>query len=207
MIMKAEFRYNPHKGDGWKGCRFETWADDDGKSFVVKNRRGTNLAFGNFPHETEWIEVEESAKFAMQAFIDADGKDFWLGATWGTYKVESDSFSLGNCFVNRSETTYNDGLDPKGMRPEKIDFPLGSVSISQKAFEFCRKEQINYHTYFARHAKGDFGSCDAFKAERALLAYMFGKAIVSCYDVGPGQLWIVTEADRSSTRIMLPSEY
>jgi len=37
-----------------------------------------------------------------------NGKKYWLGACWGVYEVESDTFSLGNCFVYRYDTIFND---------------------------------------------------------------------------------------------------
>jgi hypothetical protein len=37
-----------------------------------------------------------------------NGKQYWLGATWGTYHAESDTFILGNCFVRRYETIFAD---------------------------------------------------------------------------------------------------
>jgi len=34
-----------------------------------------------------------------------------------------------------------------------------------------------------------------------------GFRLVSSYLVGDGRIWIITEADRSSTLLLLPSEY
>jgi hypothetical protein len=59
-----------------------------------------------------------------------------------------------------------------------------------------------------RHAAGDWGDLDAHdrcENERALKT---GARLFSSYAVGPqNKLWIITEADRSSTTILLPSEY
>jgi hypothetical protein len=60
-----------------------------------------------------------------------------------------------------------------------------------------------------RHASGDWGEVppeDARENERSL---KYGFRIVSSYSVGgPGErVWIITEADRSSTCLLLPTEY
>ncbi len=36
-----------------------------------------------------------------------DGERYWLGATWGVYDEDSDTFNLGNCFVYRANTWFS----------------------------------------------------------------------------------------------------
>lgn len=62
-----------------------------------------------------------------------------------------------------------------------------------------------------RHSSGDWGEvcvADARENERALKT---GLRVLSVYEVNPcgasRRVWIITEADRSSTTILLPSEY
>jgi len=58
-----------------------------------------------------------------------------------------------------------------------------------------------------RHASGDWGDlCDEDKHtnDRAI---MRGGRLLSCYKSEKGPLWIITEADRSATTLLLPSEY
>lgn len=66
----------------------------------------------------------------------------------------------------------------------------------------------------ARHRCGDWGQVckeDANANEQALRC---GARIISCYHLparipggGSERIWIITEADRSSTTILLPEEY
>ncbi len=60
----------------------------------------------------------------------------------------------------------------------------------------------------ARHAVGDWGDIteeDRRENERAVAA---GCRLLSAYTLRDGtRIWIITEADRSSTTILLPGEY
>lgn len=59
----------------------------------------------------------------------------------------------------------------------------------------------------ARHHTGDWGDvgkADAKANERALKT---GERLLSAYTVDGTKLWIITEADRSVTTILLPDEY
>jgi len=58
-----------------------------------------------------------------------------------------------------------------------------------------------------RHFAGDCGEMceeDVLANERALRD---GERIFSSYDTEFGKLWIITEADRSATTVLFPSEY
>lgn len=59
-----------------------------------------------------------------------------------------------------------------------------------------------------RHVAGDWGDvCDDDKAanEQALI---YGERLLSAYKTPDGtKFWIITEADRSATTILLPDEY
>jgi len=58
-----------------------------------------------------------------------------------------------------------------------------------------------------RHRSGDWGECcaeDAAENERAL---DMGTRLMSVYQVHGRTLWVITEADRSVTTILLPTEY
>ena len=58
-----------------------------------------------------------------------------------------------------------------------------------------------------RHAARDWGDLDPEdKASNDLGVEKEGR-LLSSYNIGDKQLWIVTEADRSVTTLLLPSEY
>lgn len=58
-----------------------------------------------------------------------------------------------------------------------------------------------------RHASGDWGTvCEEDAAENDS-ALAFGYRILSAYETEHGKVWIITEADRSATTVLLPEEY
>ena len=59
----------------------------------------------------------------------------------------------------------------------------------------------------ARHQSGDFGmvSAEDWKANEAAIEQ--GWRVFSSYPLGEGEIWIITEADRSLTTLLLPEEY
>jgi hypothetical protein len=58
-----------------------------------------------------------------------------------------------------------------------------------------------------RHQRGDFGTVGAEDTQANEDAIVHGSRILSSYLVGGERLWIITEADRSSTTLLLPEEY
>jgi len=61
--------------------------------------------------------------------------------------------------------------------------------------------------YLARHATGDWGDLCAFDRRQNERALRVGERIFSSYESPAGKVWIITEADRSITTILLPEDY
>ena len=63
-------------------------------------------------------------------------------------------------------------------------------------------------TCMARHARGDWGTVDAEDKAENDLSVTRHLRLLSAYEspLHP-KLWIITEADRSSTTVLFPSEY
>ena len=62
--------------------------------------------------------------------------------------------------------------------------------------------------FLSRHLRGDWGDlCPEDKTENEL-SLKYGLRLLSSYPItGRGKLWIITEADRSLTTLLLPEEY
>ena len=59
-----------------------------------------------------------------------------------------------------------------------------------------------------RHRTGDWGEVDAEDWAANGEAVIQGERVLSAYTLKDGvRLWIITEADRAATTILLPSEY
>lgn len=62
--------------------------------------------------------------------------------------------------------------------------------------------------YVRRHAWGDWGDVSAEDAHANERALEEGSRVFSAYALATGErLWIITEADRTSTTVLLPEEY
>jgi hypothetical protein len=62
--------------------------------------------------------------------------------------------------------------------------------------------------YLARHLSGDWGDVDAEDARENELSLKHSWRLLSAYTLKSGtKIWVITEADRSSTCILLPEEY
>ena len=85
--------------------------------------------------------------------------------------------------------------------------PLGKVVATPGALNLLRKSGEHPFDYLARHATGDWGALCAFDRRQNEIALIDGYRIFSSYEVPAGRVWIITEADRSVTTILLPEEY
>lgn len=87
-------------------------------------------------------------------------------------------------------------------------FPLGEVVGTPGALEALARAGQEPDFFLDKHASGDWGDVDAEDAAENELSLKKGFRILSAYKTLLGEkLWIITEADRSSTCILLPEEY
>ena len=86
-------------------------------------------------------------------------------------------------------------------------FPLGGVLATPGALEALRAVGKDPLRLLGRHASGDWGQLDAHDRRENGLALKHGRRLLSSYPVGEGRVWVITEADRSVTTILLPEEY
>src|SRR5215470_563946 len=62
--------------------------------------------------------------------------------------------------------------------------------------------------YLSRHAAGDWGEVGAEDWKENELSVREGFRVLSSYTLSTGKkLWIITEADRSATTVLLPEDY
>ena len=85
--------------------------------------------------------------------------------------------------------------------------PLGRVVATPGALKLLSEMGKDPFGYIARHATGDWGDLCAFDHRQNEIALRDGYRIFSSYEVPTGRVWIITEADRSVTTILLPEEY
>jgi hypothetical protein len=88
-------------------------------------------------------------------------------------------------------------------------FPIGRSVITPAAQAALDAAGIEGVLLLARHIQGDWGDLSVEDLAANELALLTGKRLLSSYDLPDGQsnVWIITEADRSATTILLPKEY
>lgn len=104
--------------------------------------------------------------------------------------------------------------DCEGNNTDKELFELGHVVLSRGVDLFVSdKEPLKMwiSKCLKQHHSGDCGDMDADEQVANFEAIMGGQArVFSSYDnetFPDGKIWIITEADRSSTMVLFPSEY
>jgi hypothetical protein len=87
-------------------------------------------------------------------------------------------------------------------------FRLGQVAASPAALKAIDDSGQTPDFFLDRHAQGDWGEVDAEDGRANDEAVVNGDRIVSAYRTLKNvRIWIVTEADRSTTTIILPEQY
>jgi hypothetical protein len=89
-----------------------------------------------------------------------------------------------------------------------VKFNLGQIVATPgalAAFEHCGG---NPAEYLRRHQAGDWGDLCNEDLQENEFSLLHGFRLLSSYHLNGGtKVWIITEADRSATTILLPEEY
>ena len=87
-------------------------------------------------------------------------------------------------------------------------FPLGRVLATPGALQALEKAGQQPQEFLDRHVNGDWGEVDCHDAAENEFSLQRGFRLLSSYTTAAGdKLWIITEADRSATTLLLPEEY
>jgi hypothetical protein len=98
-----------------------------------------------------------------------------------------------------------------GSSSSPCRFPLGRIVITPGAQEALSRADISPLTLLSRHGRGDDG--DLCPEDRAInrRAIALGYRVLSVYKMperaDSERLWIITDADRTSTTLLLAREY
>lgn len=94
----------------------------------------------------------------------------------------------------------------------KVRFPLGHIVATPGALRALAVADIppsGLADLISRHVAGDYGTLDPEDVLANEDALIHGDRILSAYILPDGttKVWIITEADRSVTTLLLPEEY
>ena len=87
-------------------------------------------------------------------------------------------------------------------------FELGHLVATPGALRALAESGQSAQEFLDRHVSGDWGELDEEDRRENELSLREGFRILSAYRLrDQTRIWIITEADRSSTCILLPEEY
>ena len=93
-----------------------------------------------------------------------------------------------------------------GPPPAAGKFSLGRLLITPGAQAVLTNDEVLLA--LGRHLRGDWGEVSAEDAAENELSLREGFRILSAYRTDSGvKFWIITEADRAATTVLLPEEY
>lgn len=85
-------------------------------------------------------------------------------------------------------------------------FRLGQITATPNALSVLSQQDVNRG--ISRHQAGDWGDVTAHDREANEAALVDGSRLWSVYHSTAGvKFWIITEADRSLTTVLLPEDY
>ena len=99
------------------------------------------------------------------------------------------------------------GASEQPSKPWRHLFALGDVVATPGAIDLLDRTGMNANTFIIRHLRGDFGAVVAKDALANMKVIEHGTRTLSSYTVGNKRLWIITEATKTSTILLLPEEY
>jgi hypothetical protein len=87
-------------------------------------------------------------------------------------------------------------------------FQLGQIVATPCALASLEASGEKPEKFLSRHAAGDWGDVSEADRQENEFSLAHGFRLLSSYKLRNGtKLWIITEADRSSTTLLLPDEY
>jgi trehalose utilization protein len=86
-------------------------------------------------------------------------------------------------------------------------FSMGQIAATPAVLAHLEQHGVNAHTYLDRHVRGDWGDVPSTDAVENDLSVQRSFRVLSAYTIAGRTVWIITEADRSVTTLLFPSEY
>ncbi len=94
------------------------------------------------------------------------------------------------------------------QRTARLRLTSGRVFATSGALDAMRAAKVSVGDLLTRHLCGDWGDLCAEDCAQNDLALETGLRVLSSYALpGNGNIWIITEWDRSVTTVLLPTDY
>ena len=99
----------------------------------------------------------------------------------------------------------------KSKLSSRAKFALGSMVMTRSVAAMIEGGELGHDEVLlmlSRHVRGDWGDVCAADAKENELSLRRGFRLLSSYASRGGvKLWVIAEADRSATTVLLPSDY
>ncbi len=152
----------------------------DAKKAFLNNQQAEMLAIYKDADSSERTAIIEQISSFLPV-VSEDAKTFWIEFQ---SKLEK---------LNEQKT---------------ILFPLGEVFLTIGAKDALAESEQLPNEFLAKHQKGDYGIVCKEDWKENDLSVREGFRILSSYKTQKdAKIWVITEADRSSTTLLLPEEY
>lgn len=111
-----------------------------------------------------------------------------------------------------SQNRYLDQMTSASSLPASKDrdrplFPLGKIVATPDVLDHFVTNGIDLAPYIHSHTCGLWGDVPPEDARENDFSVLNGFRVLSAFIVAGARVWIITEADRSSTTLLFPSEY
>jgi len=101
---------------------------------------------------------------------------------------------------------HNESASPPKASQKKVRVLLGRIVATPNAL--AQVPIVEIHQALARHVQGDWGDLDKEDQGRNNAALRDGERLLSAYTTTTGRkYWIITEATREITTILMPEDY
>ncbi|WP_230410179.1 hypothetical protein [Undibacterium rugosum] len=100
-------------------------------------------------------------------------------------------------------------MPDSSQQSNPVSLPLGKIVATQNALNSFKDNHVLILDLLRRHQSGDWGLVHEEGRAANNEAARLGGAIISSYEIElNGQIvWLITEADRSVTTLLLPDDY
>lgn len=91
------------------------------------------------------------------------------------------------------------------MAVQCVSFPMGNIVITPNALDQLTPADVQLG--LQRHQSGDWGDLGEEDWKENDNALVDGRRLLSSYRSGGTVFWIITEANRSATTVLMPDDY
>jgi len=127
---------------------------------------------------------------------------------WNSATIEAIRQGIAEAYQGRRQALELACQKEGGRMAAKARFRLGQLVATPGALKAIAEAGQEPLEFLARHQAGDWGEVSAEDQAENEYSLAHGLRLLSAYRTAKGvKLWVITEADRSVTTILLPEEY